>query len=135
MKARLRHGVHTRRARVYSGSFLMCPSAMHANVLFSLPFVCLHVCDFMRRRICVHACSLVPVHTCLRTCKHWLCVHTPSARKCVFRACVTPVCVVATLWPILRAADGWSLSVALLISMLVLSAVSTPSTTLITDSL
>lgn len=53
---------------------------------------------------------------------------------CVFCACMH-VFVSVVLWPISSTVDGWSISVAYLISMLVLSSVSTLSATLITDSL
>lgn len=84
--------------------------------------VCFHTTPY----ICARLLACARAHTCMHMLALALRAHA-SARECVFfRACVTPVYVVATLWPILRAADGWSLSVALLISMLVLSAGSTP---------
>lgn len=82
-------------------------------------------------RFCAGLLARARAHVYARVCTGIACTRV----SVFFRACVTPVHVVATLWPILRTADGWSLCVALLISMLVLSAVSTPSTTLITDSL
>lgn len=104
-------------------------SGRRANVALQLPppalwSVCVCVCvwlviSFVRRPAQLCACTLCP--------------HARMA--CAVCVCAFAVYVVAELWPILCTVVGCSVSVALLISMLELSAVSTPSTTLITDSL
>lgn len=86
--------------------------------------------------VCVRAWLVIlfvhrPAHLCAWT----RCLHARIASAACVCMCTLAVYVVAALWPILCTADGCSVSVALLISMLELSAVSTPSTTLITDSL